>query len=68
MVEKARILCADAITHLREVLNLPPGSRVRLRAGRAVSYKSVRAVMDMLDKSEYPLPVAYLTKQKPEQK
>lgn len=59
VVEAARIPCSDVITHLREVLKLPPGARVRLRAGRAASYKSVKAVMDMLDKSEYPLPAAY---------
>jgi biopolymer transport protein ExbD len=58
VVQEAKILCENVIVHLRDVLKLPPGSRVRLRAGRAVPHAPVKKVMDMLSNSEYPLPVA----------
>lgn len=60
-VDKARVLCSDLVNHFRDVLKLPAGTRVRLRAGRAAPYESVKKVMDLLDSSEYPLPVAYIT-------
>ena len=59
VVRQTKLLCADVVTHLREVLRLSPGARVRLRAARAAPFESVKKVMDLLDGSEYPLPVAY---------
>ncbi len=64
-VDKARILCSDLVSHFRDVLKLPAGTRVRLRAGRAAPHESVKKVMDLLDSSEYPLPAAYIAEPKP---
>jgi biopolymer transport protein ExbD len=63
-VQKVKILCTDVVAYLRDVLKLPARSRVRLRAGRAVPHEPVKKVIDMLSKSDYPLPVAYLTEPK----
>ena len=59
-VEKKELLCSDVVSHLRNVLKLPPRSRVHLQVGPAAKYESVMRVADLLNKSEYPLPVGYL--------
>ena len=59
-VEKKELLCSDVVSHLRNVLKLPPRSRVHLQVGPAAKYESVMRVADLLNKSEYPLPVGDL--------
>jgi biopolymer transport protein ExbD len=53
LVEEARILCADVLKHLRDVLKLPAGSLVRVRAGKTSTYESTAKVFELLQKSEY---------------
>ena len=53
VVEETRILCADVLKHLRDVLKLPAGSRVRVRAEKTAPYESAAKVVEQLQKSEY---------------
>ena len=61
VVRKVTLTCADVLTHLRQVLKLPPGTWVRFKAGRSVPYDAVKRVIDEVQHSEYATSVAYLT-------
>ncbi len=65
VVEEASILCSDLVDHLEHILKLPPGTQVRLRAGRTAPHESVKKVMDLLDSSVYRLPSAAVSAPKP---
>jgi biopolymer transport protein ExbD len=60
VVKETTILCADLLKHLREVLKLPAGSRVRVRAEKASTYESTAKVFELLQKSEYKAPMGYV--------
>jgi hypothetical protein len=64
VIRKVRVLCADAITHLRDTLKLPAGTEVGVKAGLTAPFKDVKKVLDDVQKSEYVIPVAYLTEPK----
>ena len=60
VVEETMILCEDLLKHLREVLKLPAGSRVRVRAEKTSTYESTAKVFELLQKSEYKAPMGYV--------
>ena len=61
LVRDVTIRCSEVAAYLRDTLKLPRETMVHLRAGRAASYQSVRNVMDIIEKSGFNHPVAYLT-------
>jgi biopolymer transport protein ExbD len=65
-VGNVTIKCAHVLTHLRQVLKLPPGSWIRFKAARSAPYRDIKDVMDAVQKSEYTTSVAYLTEPKSE--
>ena len=67
-VRDAAIDCEKVLPHLRQVLNLPPGSEVRFKAGRSVPFPIVKRVMDEVQHSEYATATAYILPPKPERK
>ncbi len=60
IVEGARLLCADALKHLRDVLKLPAGSLVRVRVEKVSTYESTAKVFELLQKSEYKTRMGYI--------
>ena len=60
VVEATRILCADLLKYLREVLKLPAGSLVLVRAEKTSTYESTAKVFELLQKSEYKTPIGYV--------
>jgi biopolymer transport protein ExbD len=60
VVRKVAVLCSDVLTHLREVLRLPPGTWIRFKAGRVTPYEAIRKLMDDVQHSEYVTSAAYL--------
>ncbi len=67
IVDKTKLLCSEVVNHLREVLKLPPKSRIHLQVGNGTPYESFMKVVEMLNKSEYPIPVGYLAPEYPEE-
>jgi biopolymer transport protein ExbD len=61
VVRAVTILCSDLAAHLRDTLKLPQETTIHLRAERAASYRSGRTVLDVIQKSGFKHPVAYLT-------
>jgi biopolymer transport protein ExbD len=61
LVRDVTILCSDLAVHLRDTLKLPRETLIHLRAGRAAPYQSVGKVVDIIKKSGFRYPVAYLT-------
>jgi biopolymer transport protein ExbD len=59
-IEETKLLCADVLRHLRDVLKLPAGSRVRFRVEENATYESTMKVVELLQKSEYKVPVGYI--------
>jgi len=64
VVRDVTILCSDLAAHLRDTLKLPKETEIHLRAGRAAPYQSVRKVLDIIERSGFTYPVAYLTEPK----
>jgi biopolymer transport protein ExbD len=60
VIEQTKLLCADVLKHLRDVLKLPAGSRVRFRVEEYSTYESTMKVVELLQKSEYKVPVGYI--------
>jgi biopolymer transport protein ExbD len=60
VINKAKLLCADVLKHLREVLKLPPGSQVRLGVEKDSTYESTAKVLELIKKSEYKTPMGYI--------
>jgi biopolymer transport protein ExbD len=60
VIEETRLLCTDVLKHLRDVLRLPAGSRVRFRVEKDSTYESTMKVVELLQKSEYKVPVGYI--------
>jgi biopolymer transport protein ExbD len=60
-IRKIKVLCADAIAHLRDTLKLPPGTEVGVKAHQAAPYKEVKQVLEAVGKSGFAHPVAYIT-------
>jgi biopolymer transport protein ExbD len=58
VIHKVKVLCADAVTHLRETLKLPLGTEVGVKAHQAAPYKDVKKVLDAVDASGFKHPVA----------
>lgn len=59
-VDNTTVLCPDVLKYLREVLKLPAGSRVHLIAEKNSTYESTVKLVELLEKSEYKLPVMYM--------
>jgi len=59
-IEKTRLLCSNVLDHLREVLKLPAKSRVHVLVDKTSTYESTAKVMELLQKSEYALPMGYV--------
>jgi biopolymer transport protein ExbD len=65
VVREVTILCSALPAYLRDTLRLPRKTTIHLLAARAASYQSVRAVLDLIEKSSgFNHPVGYLTEPK----
>jgi len=60
LVEGAKIPCADVLKHLREVLRVPAGAHLHVRAEKAATYESISAVFSLLQKTEYVTKMGYV--------
>ena len=60
LVEEAKIPCADVLKHLREVLEVPAGAHLHVRAEKAATYESISAVFSLLQKTEYVTKMGYV--------
>lgn len=60
VVNAIKILCADVLKHLHDVVKLPAGSRVRVRAEKTSTYESTAKVFELLQKSEYTFKMGYV--------
>ena len=60
LVEEAKIPCADVLKHLREVLKVPAGAHLHVRAEKAATYESISAVFSLLQKTEYVTKMGYV--------
>jgi biopolymer transport protein ExbD len=63
-VRAVTIVCSELPQYLRDTLKLPRETTIHLQASRAASYQSVRAVLDIIEKSGFNHPVGYLTEPK----
>jgi biopolymer transport protein ExbD len=64
VVREVTVLCSALPAYLRDTLRLPRKTTIHLQAARAASYQSVRAVLDLIEKSGFNHPVGYLTEPK----
>src|SRR6185369_8688136 len=60
-IKKVKVLCTEAISHLRDTLKLPLDTEVGVKAAQAAPYKDVKWVLGEVGKSGYLHPVAFLT-------
>jgi hypothetical protein len=60
-IRRIRILCTDAIAHLRDTLKLPAGSEVGVKAHQAAPFREVKKVLEDVQKSGFVHPVATVT-------
>ena len=58
LIRRIRLLCADAITHLRNELKLARGAMVGVKAHQAAPHSSVKQVLADVGNSEFRHPVA----------
>lgn len=59
-IRKVKVLCADAMTHLREVLKLEPGTEVGVKAHQAAPFKEVKKMLGDVERSGFRHPVAHV--------
>ena len=64
VVREVTILCSELPAYLRHTLKLPQKTTIHLQGTSAASYQSVRAVLDLIEKSGFNYPVGYLTEPK----
>ncbi len=55
LVEEARVLCANVVAHLRDVLKVAAGTYVRILPGNASTYDGTAKLMAQLQKSKLKL-------------
>jgi len=60
LVEESKIPCADVLKQLREVLKLPAGAHLHVRAEKAATYESISAVFSLIQKTEYVTKMGYV--------
>jgi len=60
LVDSTKVLCADVLNQLRNVLKLPVGSRVQLVVEKTSTYESIVKVFELLQKSEYKQKMGYV--------
>jgi biopolymer transport protein ExbD len=60
LVEEAKTPCADVLKHLREVLRVPAGTHLHVRAEKAATYETISAVFSLLQKTEYVTKMGYV--------
>lgn len=57
-IRKVRLLCTEAIAHLKDILKLPAGAAVGVKAHQAAPYLEVRKMLDAVGESGFSRPVA----------
>jgi biopolymer transport protein ExbD len=60
VVEDTRVLCANVVAYLRDVLKVPVRTQCRIRPDKASPYEATAKLMEQFQKSENKLKMGYV--------